>query len=105
MARKPGPVSVLPDDLHDAYAIQAVAEGVADEHQQQRAIKCIVEEIAGTYAQTFDPESARMSDFNSGRRHVGRTIVNIIHANVGKLKTAEVNIAKRKQPKPRKRKR
>lgn len=72
----------LPENKADAFAIQAVALGTATEDQQKRAFSCIVRELAGTYDMTFDPESERASNFNEGRRHVGRALVNLINANI-----------------------
>ncbi len=78
----------LPEELQDAYAIQAVARGEGGPHEQERAIKCIVEELAKTYDMTFDPESDRASAFNEGSRHVGRAIVGIINCNLGNVERA-----------------
>lgn len=76
----------IPDEVADAYAIQALVRGEANEHQQIRAFKCIVEELCGTYDMTFDPDSPRVSDFNEGKRHVGRALVGLTSLNLGKLK-------------------
>jgi hypothetical protein len=94
MADAPGHI-VLPNDDVDTYAIQALFKGEASPDQQIRALKCIIEEICGTYNMTFDPESARWSDFNEGKRHVGRTLVNLSTINVGAIKQA---LQKRKAP-------
>ena len=76
---------VLPADLTDAYAIKAIAEGEGGPNEQIRAFRWIVNELCGTYNMSFDEESARMTDFNEGRRHVGRTLVNIINENLGPI--------------------
>ncbi len=93
------PITVIPADLVDAYAIQALHRGDATPDQQKRALKCIAEEIAGAYRMSFDPDSARNTDFAEGSRHVGRTIANIIHADLAKLRQAEKTIAKREAEK------
>ena len=94
------PAIFLPSRLPDAYAIQALAKGLATPEAQRQAIKCIVEEISGTYAMTYDPESDRQSAFAEGRRSVGRAIVGIINSNLGAVKAADERIAARRLPKP-----
>ena len=89
----------LPKEIADSYAIQAVSRGTANDVQQKRAFKCLIEEICGTYAMTFDPESARKSDFNEGKRHVGRVLVGIANISLGSVKEAEQRIEKREQAK------
>ena len=89
-------IAFLPKEIADSYAIQALFKGIANEGQQLRAVKCIVEEICGTYAMTFDPENERQSNFNEGRRHVGRVLVGIANISLGTVKAAEERIEKRK---------
>ena len=89
-------ISFLPKDIADSYAIQALFKGAANEAQQLRAIKCLVEEICGTYGMTFDPESDRNTSFNEGKRHVGRVLVGIANISLGVVKAAEEKIEKRK---------
>jgi|ETNvirnome_2_130_1030620.scaffolds.fasta_scaffold00872_5 hypothetical protein len=79
---------VMPADIQDAYAIQAVAQGEGGPNEQIRAIRCIVNELSKTYDMSFDEESPRMTDFNEGNRHIGRTIVNIINQNLGQVTKA-----------------
>lgn len=78
-------ILLFPDDKADAYAIQALFLGTASEAQQQRAMKWIVYELCGTYAQTFDPDSQRKTDFSEGRRSVGRALVGIANFKLGML--------------------
>ena len=87
---------LLPADIQDAYAIQAVARGEGGPHEQERAIKCIIEELAGARRMTFDPNSERSTSFNEGSRKVGRTIVGIINCNLEKVTKAEKRILNRK---------
>jgi len=89
------PIEFLPADQADAFAIKAVAEGTADLHMQQRAFKCIVQELCGTYEMTFDPESIRKSDFNEGRRHIGRALVGIVNLPSEVLKQGYANLERR----------
>lgn len=87
MSKKKG-ITFIPDDDKDAYAVQALFKGEASEAEQLRAVKWIVYELCGTYAQSFDPENQRTTDFNEGRRSVGRALVGIASLNVGKLSEA-----------------
>lgn len=90
-------LTLLPKEIADSYAIQAVSRGTASEIQQKRAFKCLVEEICGTYSMTFDPDSQRQSDFNEGKRHVGRVLVGLANVNLGAIKEAEERLKARVQ--------
>jgi len=90
-------VKFLPKDIDDAYAIKALFRGEADEAAQKRAVRCIVEEICGTYEMSFDPSNERLSSFNEGKRHVGRVLVGIATINLGLVKKAEERINKRRR--------
>lgn len=89
-------ISFLPKEIADSYAVQALMRGEANETQQKRAVKCIIEEICGTYSMTFDPQSERETSFNEGKRHVGRVLVGIANISLGTVKEAEEKIEKRK---------
>lgn len=89
-------ISFLPKDTADSYAIRALIQGEASEAQQKRAVKCIIEEICGTYSMTFDPKSERETSFNEGKRHVGRVLVGIANVNLGTIQEVEKKIEKRK---------
>lgn len=78
-------IKFLPNDEHDMRAIQALSKGAASEAQQIRALKCIVNELAGTYDMSFDPSDPYMTAFNEGRRHVGRAIVGVLNSNITTL--------------------
>ena len=71
--------------LHIA-AIQALASGSATPHQQQQALRWIIEQAAGTYDLSFSPESDRATSFAEGRRFVGLQIVKMTKLNKEKLK-------------------
>lgn len=90
------PAVWLPRDLSDAYAIRAVSKGEADETAQKRALRCIVEEISGTYAMTYDPASDRNSCFAEGRRSVGRAIVGMLNIDLNAVKAAEERLTKQR---------
>jgi len=82
-------LKLIPDDIVDGYAIQALATGTATEDQQKRAFNCIVRELCGTYDMTFDPESERVTAFNEGRRSIGRALVGILSTNLTIIKEVE----------------
>ena len=67
-------------DKYDVAALQALATGTANEHQQQRALKWIVETACGTYDlpwQPGGPDGARATDFANGKRFVGLQVVKL----------------------------
>ena len=58
----------------DIFAIQAVARGIANEGQQQRALDYIVRVLCETDRMTFWPggeDGKRATDFAEGKRWVG----------------------------------
>jgi hypothetical protein len=65
----------------DVYAIQALMTGTANEDQQKRALRWIIESAAGTYEMSFRPESSRDTDFAEGRRFVGNQLVKMTKIN------------------------
>jgi hypothetical protein len=93
----------LPKEYSDHVAIQALARGDADENQQKAALKCILNEFAGTYADPFDPAEPHITSFNCGRRAVGHAIVGTINMPTSVVRKAEDNLKKRNTPNPRKR--
>lgn len=70
----------------DAFAIQAVAAGIANEHQQRRAFNWIIDAAAGTYDQSYRPDSPDQTAFAEGRRFVGLQIVKLLKINPSVLK-------------------
>jgi hypothetical protein len=96
MAKHANKPKVLPDDLQDAYALQAVARGEGGPNEQERAIRCI-HELCNTYGMSFD-EGGIWTEFNEGRRHVGRCIANIINGNVTKIAESEQTLLSRLNP-------
>ncbi len=72
-------------EIEDAGALQALNRGEAEPHQQQRAMKYIIEVLAGAYDMSFRPESDRSTCFAEGRRFVGNRIVFLTKVNLAKL--------------------
>lgn len=72
-------------NLPKAVAIQAVAEGRANEQQQMLALRCIVEELCGYYELSFSPDSERETAFAEGKRFVGAQIVKLTRLNYNEL--------------------
>jgi hypothetical protein len=87
--KKPtGPWTPAGYDVIDVQAIQALVRGDATSDQQQRALRWIVEQAAGTYDQSFWPggeDGRRNTDFSEGRRFVGNQIVKLTKLNVSSL--------------------
>jgi len=65
----------------DVLALQALNTGTANESQQKRAIKWIIEQACGTYDFHFMPNSQRDTDFSLGRAFVGQQLVKLIKIN------------------------
>lgn len=68
-------------EAEDAYALRALQSGNATPHQQQRALKWIIE-AAGTYDQPYRPASSRDTDFACGMQHVGKQIVKLLNLSL-----------------------
>lgn len=75
----------------DAAAIQALLRGDATSDQQLRAIKYIVNDIAGTYDLSYrsGEDGRRDTDFAEGKRHVGLQIVKLSKLNLAALRQAK----------------
>lgn len=91
MARKPlnrVPWEPLEIDEYEIRALKAVANGVASDAQQKRAIEVIVHKFAGTYDQSFrpGPDGHRATDFAEGKRFVGNRIVHTLKRQVPESK-------------------
>lgn len=85
------PISALlppPYETADVSAIQAVVEGRADEHQQRRAMKWIIEMACQTYQPSYrnGPDGERDTVFSEGRRFVGLMIVEKLKLNTNDLR-------------------
>lgn len=72
--------------LSESYDVQALATGTANKEQQMRALKYIVEDLAGAYKETEDLNSPNATYYNGGRRAVGRAIIQIVKFDLAKIK-------------------
>lgn len=63
-------------------ALKSLALGTADEDQQIRALKFIIDEICLTYDMSYRPDSERDTAFAEGKRYVGNAILRAIKANM-----------------------
>lgn len=70
----------------DVAALQALATGTANEGQQQRALKFIIETVANTYDLAYQPNSSRDTDFALGRAFVGQQLVKLIKLPLSTIK-------------------
>lgn len=69
----------------DASAFQALARGEANQEQQTRALKWLIERAAATYELSYSPRSDRDTAFAEGRRFVGLQVVKMLKLNVSEL--------------------
>lgn len=69
----------------DAVAIQALIRGDADSHQQQLAMKWIIEQASEMYAFQYQPTD-RDTAFALGRAFVGQQIVGLSKLNLMALR-------------------
>ena len=72
-------------DIADASAIQALVIGEATPDQQQRAVKWIIEQAAGTYDFHYYATD-RDSAFALGKAFVGQQIVKMTKLNTSALR-------------------
>lgn len=70
----------------EAYAVQAVMHGRADEAQQKRAMRFIVERVCATYDLSYRPTSDRDTAFAEGKRHVGLQLVKFANLNIARVR-------------------
>jgi len=87
------PLSVGPHlpaqyEAADASALQALQDGSANEDQQKRALRWIIERAAGTYEAHFYPDE-RFTTFALGRAYVGQQVVKMLRLNVSTLRSME----------------
>lgn len=94
MAREPTRQPWFPadyDEIADVAAMQALASGTANEGQQKRALKWIIEQAAQTYDQSFVPGQADVTAFIEGRRSVGNQIIKLLKRKVGAAQKGSPN--------------
>lgn len=77
------PVIILPRgfDLNKSYALQRLM----DDKEHKEAVEYIVNDLCGTYTDTFDAD-ARIEGRLQGRRSVGLDIVKIYKLNLAEVK-------------------
>lgn len=88
MARPPAGAPWAPAkyNLPDVTAIQFLARGEASKAQQVRALKWIVNEVAGTYEPSYRSGNEHDTSFAEGKRYVGLSIVKMTKLNPQLLK-------------------
>lgn len=72
-------------DVRDVGALQALARGEAEAHQQKRALGLIVERITAMYERQYHPTD-RDTAFALGRAFVGQQIVGLLKIDVSKMR-------------------
>lgn len=78
-----------PMETFDAASIQALHKGEATAHQQQHALKYLIEIVCATYDMSYragGPEGDRATCFADGKRFVGNTIIKALRINPEALK-------------------
>jgi len=79
---------------HNAGAVQALLRGDCPPHLQQDFMRWLIEDVCGTYDQSYREASERDTVFAEGRRWVGNRIVLASKLDPAKLKSeGEENIA------------
>lgn len=73
-----GPEKLPPTENADIFALQAVAKGIANEAQQQRALNYIIVTLCAVDRWEFWPDSVRKTDLALGKRWVGVQIRRIL---------------------------
>jgi hypothetical protein len=79
--RAEGPHVPPPWEPADASAFQALQRGDANEEQQARVLKWLIEQAAGTYEFNYYP-SERDTAFALGRAFVGQQVVKLLRINL-----------------------
>lgn len=69
-------------EIADASALQSLGRGDASPDQQRRALRYIIERLAGTYDLSFRPTSDRDTCFAEGRRFVGLQITKLLNLSL-----------------------
>jgi hypothetical protein len=91
MKQAPAYIAPPPYGPLEAAAMQALQRGDATPHQQQAALRWIIEQAAGAYNLSYAPESDRATAFAEGRRFVGLQAIKLLKLDVEKLKKATTN--------------
>lgn len=72
-------------DIEDAGAVQAVAYGKADEHQQQRAMRFVIEKLCACYDLSFRSGDTHATAFAEGKRFVGLQLIKLVNLNLAAI--------------------
>jgi hypothetical protein len=83
-----GPHIPAPYTIAEAAAIQALVRGDAEPHQQQIAVRWLIEQAAGAYEFQYYPTD-RDTAFALGRAFVGQQIVKLSKLNTQTLRRDE----------------
>lgn len=83
--RANGPHIPADYDVSIVASIQALISGVAEPHQQQIAMKWIIEQASGMYEFQFYPTD-RETAFALGRGFVGMQLVKLSKLNVSQMR-------------------
>lgn len=75
------------------YALQALATGTANKGQQVTALQWIINDLAGTYDETYFADSERNTAYAQGKRHVGLQMVKLIKLSPAALNWNDVKEA------------
>jgi len=75
MKKYESPSAPIEIKAHNAGAVQALIRGDCPEHLQRDFIKWLIEDVCGTYDQSYRENSQRDTDFAEGKRWVGNRIV------------------------------
>jgi hypothetical protein len=97
--RATGPHIPAPYEYADASALQAMALGEAHAEQQQRALRWLINQAAGTYEFNFYPTD-RETAFALGREFVGQQIVKLLKLDLSMLRRNENVEANTRTEKP-----
>ena len=89
LADKMQPWMPAPYEVADVTAVQAIARGDADEHQQKRFYRWLLAELCRVNDLSFRPDSQRASDFAEGKRFVGLQVMKLFSLNAGALAKKE----------------
>ena len=85
VVKQHGGLKTAPFDPADATAIQAIFDGRADEGQQRRGMRWLLESACGIHEMSYVPGDSRQTDFNEGKRFVGKQLAELLRTNVPEL--------------------
>ena len=91
MQQSSEPWKPAPYETEDVIAIRALSTGTANEDQQIRALKWIVENAAAVYQPSFHPgtDGDRLTAYAEGKRFVGNSIIKLTTLNISRLRAQD----------------